>query len=250
MKLIQKLSFILGATFTFSGTSTAITVPVLNTYQAQSNYFPEQRRTDFLSTLQTLPVPTTAEDFFNQGSFRSSIGDYTGAIEDFTQAIRLQSDYTDAYLFRSNVHLYLENYDQAVADSTEVIRLDSNNALAYNNRCYGLARGLGDYQKAISDCNKAIQLGDNNPGAAAFYSSRCLARAGLGDKTALDDCAFSLKIDPNYIYGYEDRGLARSILRDKKGAIADLRIAARLFKEIKDTVSFERVQKLIRTLEQ
>lgn len=200
-------------------------------------------------SLQMLPVQMSAEDFFFQGNVRYAQGDYKGAIENFTQAIRLQPDYADAYTFRSSARLYLEEYQEALADSTQAIRLAPNSAIAYNNRCYARARGRGDYQGAIEDCNKAIQLDPNTINSAASYSSRCYVRAGMGDKTALSDCNQALKIDPNYLYSYEDQGLARSALGDKNGAIEDFQRAAKLFSDRGDIVSLQRVQELTRKLQ-
>lgn len=200
--------------------------------------------------LPITPVfPMSAEDFFYQGIVRYEQADYRGAIEDFTKAIQLNPDYADAYGYRSDTHLYLEEYQDAIADATKAIRLAPQNPSPYNARCYARARGLGNYQEAISDCNKAIDIEPNSPTSAAFYSSRCYVRAGLRDKKALEDCNQSLEIDPNYYYAYEDRGLARSILGDKKGAIEDFQRAAELFEEAGDAVSLQRVQKLIKELQ-
>lgn len=60
-----------------------------------------------------------------------------------------------------------------------------------------------------------------------------------------DDCEKAMIIDPDYIYAYEDKGLARLLMGDKKEAINDLKIAATRFSEKGDQVSYKRVQNLI-----
>ncbi|MEB3831435.1 tetratricopeptide repeat protein, partial [Phormidium sp. CCY1219] len=70
-----------------------------------------------------------------------------------------------------------------IEDYNQAIRLDSNYALAYNNR--GIARhDLGDLEAAIEDYNQAIRLDSNY--AHAYYN-RGIAYRQLGEKAkALD----------------------------------------------------------------
>ena len=52
------------------------------------------------------------------------------------------------------------NYDQAISDCTRAIELDPNYADAYYNR--GVAYGdKGNYDQTISDCTRAIELNLN-----------------------------------------------------------------------------------------
>ena len=62
----------------------------------------------------------------------------------------------------------LKQYKEAVENYTQAIQLQSNTALFYNNRGY-VYGGLGEYDKAISDYNKAIEL---DPQDASIYANQ------------------------------------------------------------------------------
>lgn len=180
------------------------------------------------------PLPVTAEmsadDFYSRGIQEYINKDYKEAIENLTQAIRLNPDESTSYTFRSGAYIYLEDYPKAIADATQALTINPDDATAYNNRCYARARGLEDYQGALEDCNQSIRLIGN---LAYSYSSRCYVRAALGEQKAL-----------------EDRGLARTALGDKQGALEDLHRAVALFQQDKDTISVQRVQSLIEKLQE
>jgi len=83
----------------------------------------------------------------------------------------------------------------------------NKNALVYYNR--GLTYiGRGDFDQAISDYTKAIEL---DPNLAEAYVSRGIvhARKSNLDK-AISDYTKAIEINREYAYAYVSRGLIRS----------------------------------------
>ena len=88
-------------------------------------------------------------------------------------------------LFHSGVDKYMQgDYQGAIADYTKAIEINPQDVGAYTNR--GIAKnGLKDYQGAIADYNKALEI---NPKDAIAYSNRGASKELLGDlKGACDD---------------------------------------------------------------
>ncbi len=90
-------------------------------------------------------------DFYGKGELDKAIADYT-------EAIRLNPSFAEAYIFRGNAYYEQGEFDKAITDYTEAIRLDPKDAGAYNNR--GLAyKQKGEQSKADADVKKAKELG-------------------------------------------------------------------------------------------
>ncbi|MBR8833751.1 MAG: serine protease, partial [Stigonema ocellatum SAG 48.90 = DSM 106950] len=152
-----------------------------------------------------------ADDFYIQGFDKYELKDYKGAIAAYSQAIRLNPNYTDAYNYRGNARY-----------------------------------GLGDNKGAIEDYNQALLI---NPNYDKAYNNRGIARSDLGDnKGAIEDYNQALRINPNYANAYGNRGIARSNLGDNKGAIEDLQKAADLFQQQKNTALYQKAMDYINQL--
>ena len=65
--------------------------------------------------------------------------------------------YAVAYNNRGNVYRNLGQYQQAIADYDKAIELNPNDAVAHNNRGHAYA-DQGQYQQTIADFDKAIEL--------------------------------------------------------------------------------------------
>jgi len=118
-----------------------------------------------------------------------------------------------------------KNYDGAIQELTEAIRLDPNlaEAYAYRARAYN---GKSDYDRALSDANKSIQL---NPRLAMGYFMRGYAYGNRKDyDRAIADYTEAIKFDPNYVNAYSNRGLAYYNKKDYDRAIADFTDMIRL----------------------
>ncbi|MDF5712152.1 MAG: tetratricopeptide repeat protein [Nostoc sp. S4] len=169
--------------------------------------------------------PKYAEAYLYRGSTRDELGDKRGAIADFNAALVINPNFADAYYNRGNARRQLGDNQGAIADYNAALKINPNYALAYYNR--GLARyRLGDKQRAIADYNSALKI---NPNDADAYNNRGLARYDLGDKQgAIADYNSALKINPNYALAYNNRGNARYDLGDKQGALADYNAALQI----------------------
>ncbi|QLE57285.1 tetratricopeptide repeat protein [Nostoc sp. TCL26-01] len=207
------------------------------------------------------PVATVAkaDDFYIQGGDKYKKGDMKGSVADYTQAIRINFKYVDAYNNRGVALANLNDHKGAIEDYNQALNINPRYGNAYNNR--GVARAnLGDKKAAIEDFNQAIQINPNdanayynrgiarsdlgdkkgaiedynqaikiNPIDADTYTVRGVARADLGDKRgAIEDYNQALKINPNLALAYNNRGLARSNFGDKKGAIEDYNQALKI----------------------
>ena len=110
------------------------------------------------------------------------------------------------------------DYDGAIADSSKAIELDSKMPEAYYNR--GTAKlQKADCDGAITDLSKAIELKLNR---AEAYSNRGIAKQRKADyEGAIADFSKAIEVNPKYAEAYYNRGNAKDDKRDYEGAIAD-----------------------------
>ncbi|BAY27619.1 tetratricopeptide TPR_2 repeat protein [Calothrix sp. NIES-2100] len=166
-----------------------------------------------------------ADDFYLKANDKYDRKDYRGAIADYTEAIRLDPNYTYAYNNRGNARDDIGDKQGAIADYNAAIEIDPNYANAYYNR--GFVRDdLGDKQAAIADYTTAIKI---DPNYAQAYYNRGVVRDDIADKQgAIADYTAAIKINPNYAKAYNNRGSARDDIGDKPGAIADFTAAIKI----------------------
>ncbi|TVP60499.1 MAG: tetratricopeptide repeat protein [Nodularia sp. (in: Bacteria)] len=172
----------------------------------------------FFQSTQPVVTEVNFEQLYEEGLRKYHTGDYQAAVEDFTQAIALDSQNALAYNKRGNAFYQLGDYEQAKADTSKAIELNPQNANAYYDRGFSLYE-LGKYKEAIADYTKAIEL---NPGNAYAYYGRGLALVKMQEnKEANEDFSTAIRLRPDYIEAYLERGILRRRLRIHKTAIED-----------------------------
>lgn len=77
---------------------------------------------------------TTATGWFEQGMADFAAGRYDAAVQDYTEAIRLDPSLAFAYVNRGGAYDLLGQRDAAIQDYTEAIRLAPSHPTAYSNR--------------------------------------------------------------------------------------------------------------------
>ena len=91
---------------------------------------------------------------------------------------------------------------------------------------------LGQYESAITDCDKSIQLDLND---AWPYTNRGFAKIKLGQpESALIDCDKAIGLDPSLAEAYDTRGKANALLGKIQEAKADFQKALELAEETDD----------------
>jgi tetratricopeptide (TPR) repeat protein len=99
-----------------------------------------------------------------------------------TQA--MENDSAQTHVNQASDYLNDSQYDLAISECTKAIELDPNLYIAYINRASAYSM-KGQYDQVVNDCNMAIQLVPDLPLA---YLSRAMAYRSLGRKNeALKD---------------------------------------------------------------
>jgi len=144
------------------------------------------------------------------------------ALEEFTEAIRLDPNFTEAYRERVLINIGKKREDQVVNDLTEIIRIEPDDAGAYYSR--GITyKTIGQYDKAISDLTEVIRLGLNIynsiestqqddldrriwfVGSAYSFRAEVFLNKDQYDK-AINDYTMLIKLNPDRYLAYIDRG--------------------------------------------
>ncbi len=169
--------------------------------------------------------PKNAIYYNARGTTYSQLKDYKQAIDDYSQAIKI--DPKDAFYYGSRGFTYfqLKDYKQAIDDYSQAIKLDPKKAIYYNARGTTYSQ-LKDYKQAINDYTQAIKL---DPKDALYYQLRGYTYLQLKDyKQAINDYTQAIKIDPKNAIYYGARGDAYFQLKDYKQAIDDYSQAIKL----------------------
>jgi tetratricopeptide (TPR) repeat protein len=125
-----------------------------------------------------------------------------------------------AHIYRKRGFAYkrLGEYQRAIVDYDRAIELDPNYARAYASRGSAF-RNLREYKRAIEDYNRALE---NRPSYLWAYAGRGQAYSLLKEYThAIKDLNHAIELEPNYGWAYFLRGYTHLWLKDSVQARAD-----------------------------
>ena len=121
--------------------------------------------------------------YFNRGNVKSELEDYEGAIEDYTEAIRLHpkewGKRSDFFFNRANANTMLKRFEDAIDDYDEAIHLGSSGA--YFNKGNVLVI-LGRFSEALSCYDEIIKKEPENSGAVNSRNAVKAILDGIKDK--------------------------------------------------------------------
>ena len=166
-----------------------------------------------------------AEAYNNRGTAYKAKGEFDKAIQDYTTAIELNTELTEAYYNRGIAYGDTDELDAAIQDYDKAIELNPEYVDAYNNRSVAY-RDKGDFDAAIQDCNKVIEL---NPEHINAYNNRGTAYNRKGElDAAIQDYGRAIELNPEYADAYYNRGAAWLHLSEWEKTRADLNTAKEL----------------------
>lgn len=141
--------------------------------------------------------PSNAAAYRERGRANVAVGNLDLAMADFSRAIRIDPNFAAAYLNRGAAHFDGGSFDLAIADFTQVIRIDPDNEIAHIHR--GAAHFFRmDFNLAAEDFTQAIHI---NSDRATSHYRRGLAHANKGRyDLAIADFEAALRLDPNNCY--------------------------------------------------
>ena len=168
---------------------------------------------------------TSKEEFIAFGLQQQSNLNYSEAIEFYTKALEIDSNYIPAFINRGNVYFEQKEYSKALLDVNTVLKLDSNFTIAYNNR--GLIyKFQNKFNEAIIDYDKAINLNKNYNEA---YINKIRALISLTKLDEAKSIVVNLKKEfPNKSEIYLIAFVYYSVINDYSNAYKELNTAVSL----------------------
>jgi tetratricopeptide (TPR) repeat protein len=165
--------------------------------------------------------PTPSEVAFDRGLTFQVKGDIDNAIAQFSEAIRLDSQYTAAWTERGRAYKAKKDLDKALTDFDGAIRIEPT-ASRFNIRGLVYAE-KGDLDRAIEDYTEAIRL-DAGYDPALYNRAQAYRAQGKFDR-AINDYDEAIRLDAKYAPAYSNRGLVYQAKGDLDHAIADFAAA-------------------------
>ncbi len=161
----------------------------------------------------------SADVYFNRGNSKYSLLDFNGAIEDYSSALKLNPEFIEARYSLAVTKNDLGDYKGAIADLNLPNVYKSPPILLQLGRAY---TELDDHLNAIKSFNDAILL---NPDSNSFYTRGVFFMNINYFKKANTDFTAAIYLDKNNMPAYFFRGLSYFFLGDFMTALSDFKIA-------------------------
>jgi len=158
----------------------------------------------------------------NRGEIYRSFRNPWKAIDDFSKAIAIDTNYSSAYLNRGTIFHELGKIDEAIKDYHMALKVAPKLQQAYNN-LGNLHLQQGNLPLAVSNYNAALTIA---PTFSESYNGRGLAHARLGmiDK-AISDYFSATTYNPYHDKAFSNRGLLYQSLGNHEKAVEDFKKA-------------------------
>ncbi|MCB4799580.1 tetratricopeptide repeat protein [Neotamlana laminarinivorans] len=171
-----------------------------------------------------------ANTFFNRGNAKYSLQDFSGAKADYAKAYFLDDDFIDALYSLACVKLDLGEFENAITDFSKILKIAPDFAKVYILRGHA-RKALKDYEIALKDYNTAILI---EPSIESYYNRGIFFMELNYLKEAKNDLSIVLRADKNNAYSYFYRGAVNLFLGLYDDAASD-------FKKAKDfdTMDFD-----------
>jgi len=163
------------------------------------------------STVNSKTFPKTALDYYNRGLLHTQAKEYRQAIDDYSEAVKLNPRFVDAYLKRCEMRYK-----------------------------------LGDNQGVLSDCQEVFNI-DPTVAKAYYYQGRARYSLGYSDP-AIESYSSAIAQEHDYPQAHYYRGIAHKDSRNIVAAVNDLTKAADLFRQQKNFDAYRRTQKTVNEL--
>jgi tetratricopeptide (TPR) repeat protein len=189
-----------------------------------------------ICSAQTIAGQSTAKgvDYAAQGKFKEANEEFTRALKadpffgPAQRASRIMKDVsareiesqTAVHYFRGISFAFKGQYDKAISEYNKAISLNPTFASAYTSRGVAYAQSGDQYNQAISDFSKAIEI---SPQFAKAYKDRGFAyyKKGQYDQ-AIIDYGKALEINPRYADAYFNRAVAHYTKGEYEKAWSDV----------------------------
>ncbi|GEM_PF-1263866 len=162
--------------------------------------------------------PSSFSAFYWRALGKRRMEDYVGAVDDYTNAIRINPRYADAYTCRGLVRAAQQDCRGAIEDHGAALKIHPRFADAYANR--GMARAHhGDIDGALEDFSAALAIDSR---LSIVYLNRGSVRERKSEwDPAIDDYSEAIRLDPEMKESFVRRAGARLHQGDAFGSIAD-----------------------------
>ncbi|NEU84031.1 tetratricopeptide repeat protein [Nostoc sp. UIC 10630] len=113
----------------------------------------------FANNLNSATNSKLDKDYVNRCSDHVSLKNYSEAINDCNEAVKINPNNDEAYFLRCSAHFHLKDYSEAIDDCNGAVKINPNNDKAYFVR--GVSHIMnGNKPQGIEDLRKAISLGN------------------------------------------------------------------------------------------
>ncbi len=159
-----------------------------------------------------------AKDLLDNGHTAYNEENHLKAINLYTDAIRVNPSYDEAFYWRASARYSLKNYKEAIPDYNKAIELNPNNEQAYYYRAL-TNYNLEAYPETLPDFDKAIAL---NPDVASMYYWRGQANYQLEQfEEGIFDYSKAIGLNKNDGYTFNGRANCYYMLEKYKEALID-----------------------------
>ncbi len=147
----------------------------------------------------------TRKDFkkyLDEGIYNVQDGNYSNAIELISKSIELKNDFAVSYFYRAVAYHALNKLNEAMLDYTKAIKLNPDMTDAYYNRAKIILENkdsdAAQVEKAINDLTKALELDENF--VDALFAMAAAQKKLKNYHKSLEYLERLLKIEPQAIH--------------------------------------------------